>query len=215
MVTAVQSRFRTTVGMRFSRFAVAAAAALIASQTTLAICLGPVRWTAGRSALAAWVAGAGTSYLLSRWAWERKGRPDLLKETLPFWIVAVCTAIVLTSTTKFANQRGISMGLSHTQLVLFDGAAFFVANCVTFMTRFLIFHYLLFVDRGARTVPSGAAAAGPAGAGRLPVGSGPADGVNGSSAPAAGAAGLSRRRAAMESGTLPESGTPAEREIRR
>ena len=125
MVTAVQSRFRTTVGMRFSRFAVAAAAALIASQTTLAICLGPVRWTAGRSALAAWVAGAGTSYLLSRWAWERKGRPDLLKETLPFWIVAVCTAIVLTSTTKFANQRGISMGLSHTQLVLFDGAAFF------------------------------------------------------------------------------------------
>src|SRR6266496_2372728 len=160
MVMVVQRRLRTAVGKRFSRFAVAAAAALVASQTTLAVCLGPVRWTAGRSALAAWVAGAGTSYLVSRWAWERKGRPHLLKETLPFWAVAVCAAIVLTSTTKFANQRAISMGLSHTQQVIFDGAAFFVANCVTFVTRFLIFHFILFADRGSKTVPSGAVGPG-------------------------------------------------------
>src|SRR6266536_2077331 len=218
MVMVVQRRLRTAVGKRFSRFAVAAAAALVASQTTLAVCLGPVRWTAGRSALAAWVAGAGTSYLVSRWAWERKGRPHLLKETLPFWAVAVCAAIVLTSTTKFANQRAISMGLSHTQQVIFDGAAFFVANCVTFVTRFLIFHFILFADRGSKTVPSGAVGPGRAGAGRLPVGSGLVDRVNGSptrvngsSAWAAGAAGLlRRRRSPAKPGTPSESGTPPE-----
>ena len=83
-------------------------------------------------------------------AWERKGRPNLLKETLPFWIVAVGTAIVLTLTTKWANQRAIAMGLSHTERVLFVAASYFLANCVTFLTRFLIFHYILFKDRGSK-----------------------------------------------------------------
>src|SRR5947209_757266 len=112
-VAAVRSRLRTSVGKRFSRFVLVAAAAVLASQVTLTICLGLVGLTAGRSALAAWLAGAAVSYVLSRWAWERKGRPHLLKETLPFWTVSVGTAVVLTLTTKFANQQAISMGLSN------------------------------------------------------------------------------------------------------
>jgi len=147
---AVERRLQTPVGKRFSRFILVAAGAVIASQVTLAVCLGPVGWTAGRSALTAWLAGAAVSYVLSRWAWERKGRPNLLKETLPFWIVAVGTAIVLTLTTKWANQRAIAMDMSHAERVLFAGAAYFLANCVTFLTRFLIFHYILFRDRGAK-----------------------------------------------------------------
>jgi putative flippase GtrA len=147
---AVKRRLQTSVGKRFGRFILVAAGAVIASQITLTVCLGPVGWTAGRSAVAAWLVGAAVSYILSRWAWERKGRPNLLKETLPFWIVAVGTAIVLTLTTKWANQQAISMGLNHAQRVLFADLAYFTANCVTFVTRFLIFHYILFKDRGSR-----------------------------------------------------------------
>jgi putative flippase GtrA len=230
IVTAARRKLHTTVGKRFSRFAVAAAAAVAASQTTLAVCLGYFRLPAGRSALAAWVAGAGTSYLVSRWAWERKGRPHLLKETLPFWVVAVGAAIVLTSTTKFANHRAVSMGLSHTQVVLFDAVAFFVANCVTFLTRFLIFHYVIFSDRRSRLVPSGTAATGRTGTEPSPIVSGSPVQVNGSpvqvsgspvqvsgspvqvsgrSAGVAGAAGQSQPiHAANESGTPPEQGSP-------
>src|SRR6266849_1780288 len=131
---AVKHRLQTSVGKRFSRFIVVAAGAVIASQITLTVCLGPVGWTAGRSAVAAWLVGAAVSYVLSRWAWERKGRPNLLKETLPFWVVSVGTAIVLTLTTKWANQQALSMGLSGTQQVLFDAAAYFAANCMTFLT---------------------------------------------------------------------------------
>jgi putative flippase GtrA len=147
---AVKRRLQTSVGKRFSRFIVVAAGAVIASQITLAVCLGPIGWTAGRSALTAWLVGAAVSYILSRWAWERKGRPNLLKETLPFWIVSVGTAIVLTVTTKWANQRALAMGLPDTERVMFAAAAYFTANCVTFVTRFLIFHYILFKDRGSR-----------------------------------------------------------------
>jgi putative flippase GtrA len=147
---ALKRRMQTSVGKRFSRFIVVAAGAVVASQITLTVCLGPVGWTAGRSAVAAWLVGAAVSYVLSRWAWERKGKPNLLKETLPFWIVAVGTAVVLTLTTKWANQEAIEMGLSHLQRVLFVDLAYFVANCVTFLTRFLIFHYILFKDRGSK-----------------------------------------------------------------
>jgi putative flippase GtrA len=147
---AIERRLHTPVGKRFSRFILVAAGAVVASQVTLAVCLGPIGWTAGRSALTAWLVGAAVSYVLSRWAWERKGRPNLLKETLPFWIVSVGTAIVLTVTTKWANQRALAMGLPDTERVMFAAAAYFVANCVTFLTRFLIFHYILFKDRGSK-----------------------------------------------------------------
>src|SRR5215472_16512944 len=42
------------------------------------------------------------------------------------------------------------MGMSHTERVLFAGAAYFLSNCVAFLTRFLIFHYILFRDRGSK-----------------------------------------------------------------
>ena len=192
IVAAANSRLRTTAGKRFRRFVVAAVAALVASQTTLAACLGALHWSAGRSALTAWVAGAGTSYLVSRWAWERRGIPHPLKETIPFWLVAIGAAIVLTTTTKFANQRALAMGLSGTQRVMFDGAAYFVANCVTFVTRFLIFHYVLFADRRPHAaLPArapGIPAAGPtSGAGDQQAGGGEAangtSGSNGRAAP--------------------------------
>jgi putative flippase GtrA len=221
MVTAVRNRLRTTVGKRFSRFAVAAVAAVAASQLTLALCLGTAGWTAGKSALAAWVAGAGTSYLVSRWAWERRGRPHVLKETLPFWVVAVGAAVVLTTTTKIANQHAIAMGLTHTQKLIFVGSAYFAANCVTFVTRFVIFHYGIFKDRTAQLaanagtpeaavaqggpVPSPAEGLGDrAGGGPTPV-NGSAAGVNGSSSWAANGGGRSRLPdPATESGALPE-----------
>src|SRR6476469_3635936 len=143
---AVQSKLRSTVGKRFSRFVPVAIASFPSSILLLNLLLGVFHVSAGLSGVVGAMTGAAVSYVLSRWAWERKGRPHLLKETLPFWIVAVGTAIVLTLTTKWANQRAIAMDMSHAERVLFVGAAYFLANCVTFLTRFLIFHYILFRD---------------------------------------------------------------------
>jgi len=174
------------------------------------------------------------SYVLSRWAWERKGKPNLLKETLPFWIVSVGTAIVLTATTKWANKHALAMNMSDTERLLFTGAAYFLANCVTFMTRFLIFHYILFRDRGRKVselvseLPAserpGARAesandtqwnGGQSTAGDDVVASEPfaaagsAPGVNGSSAWAGNGTGRSpgRRSARGDDAALPEPGT--------
>lgn len=147
LIEAITERLKSATGKRFKRFVLAAGVAVVASQATLTLCLGLLRLSAGFSAILAWLAGAGSSYLMSRWAWERKGRPHVLKETLPFWFIALSVAVILTSTARLANDEALQLGLSHAQRVLFVDVAYFLANCLTFAARFLIFHYLLFAER--------------------------------------------------------------------
>lgn len=166
----LRRKLRSEAGMRFARFVPAAIAAVITSQVLLAVLNGPVRLSAGISAIIASMIAAGVSYLLSRWAWERRGRPDLLRETLPFWAVSVGVWLLLGLTTHFASVWARSMDLHHWRRVLVVNGAYFLANCVTFVTRFVIFHYVLFADRRGRAM-----AAVPATAGAGLTGGGAAD----------------------------------------
>jgi putative flippase GtrA len=152
----VRRRLRTQGGRRLIRFAPAAVLALCATQLTYLIC-DLARVTAGLAGAIGWLAGAAVSYVVSRWAWERKGRPDLLRETLPFWLISLCVGGVLTLTSKFAHAEARTLGLHRFEEVLFAQGLYFAANCVTFVIRFVIFHYVLFADRR-----SGAAADEPA-----------------------------------------------------
>lgn len=146
-VVRLENRLKSATGKRFKRFLVAAVVAVGASQTALTVCLAIFHLPAGTAGFIAWVAGAAASYVMSRWAWERKGKPHLLKETLPFWLIAGCVALILTTTTKLASDAAYTMNLSHAQRILFVDACFFLANCFTFLARFFIFHYLLFAEK--------------------------------------------------------------------
>jgi putative flippase GtrA len=143
----ISRRLQTTAGKRFSRFVPVAIAALASSQITLAILVGPLVMTAGKAALIASVVGAMVSYLLSRWAWERKGRPDLLRETVPFWLVSFTVWGVLSLTSHYAGAFAKHEHMHHLQKIAIVNGAYLAANCVTFVSRFLIFHYILFADR--------------------------------------------------------------------
>jgi hypothetical protein len=104
---------------------------------------------------------AGVSYLLSRWAWERKGKPYLLRETLPFWAVSIACWIILGLTTHYANSWAKSTHIEHWERHLVVNGAYLVMNCITFVCRFLIFHYALFADRGGPPA-TGPSSGGPA-----------------------------------------------------
>jgi putative flippase GtrA len=167
----LRRRLRSEGGRRLIRFAPAAVLALAATQLTYLICqIAGV--TAGIAGAAGWLAGAAVSYVVSRWAWERKGRPHLLKETLPFVAISLCVGAVLTLTSKLAHAEARALGLHRVEEVLFAQGLYLAANCVTFAIRFLIFHYVLFADRGpggsagrAGQVTGGAGAAAPVPAG--------------------------------------------------
>lgn len=146
------NRLRTRLGKHFVRFIVVAAASLGASEAALFVFTELLRWTGGISGVTAAAIGALVSYLLSRWAWQRKGRPDLLRETIPFWVVSAGAWLVLGLATKLgfyiARATGVH-GFKHFAVV---GGVYFLANCVTFVSRFLIFHYVLFADRRTKDV---------------------------------------------------------------
>jgi putative flippase GtrA len=161
----LRRRLRTGGGRRLVRFAPAAVLALCATQLTYLICqIAGV--TAGIAGAAGWFAGAAVSYVASRWAWERRGRPHLLKETLPFVVISLCVGVVLTETSKLAHAEARTLGLHRVEEVVFAQGLYLAANCVTFIVRFLIFHYVLFADRGSGgSVPAaGQASAVPDGA---------------------------------------------------
>jgi putative flippase GtrA len=146
MPAPVRRRLETDAGNRFLRFAPTAVIALLTSQVTLALLTG-FNMSAGRAALIASVAGAFVSYLLSRWAWESKGRPDLLRETVPFWLVSFAVWGVLSLTAHYAGAWAKQEDLHHLMRHLVVNGAYFLANCITFASRFLIFHYVLFGKR--------------------------------------------------------------------
>jgi putative flippase GtrA len=147
---ALANRLRTRLGRQFTRFALVAVISLAASELTLSVALLLGDATGGVATLLGWLVGAITSYVLSRWAWQRKGRPDLLKETLPFWIISAGTAVVLTTTGHISGKFANHHHLPDLEKVALVGGAYLVMNFVTFVTRFLIFHYVLFADRTSK-----------------------------------------------------------------
>jgi putative flippase GtrA len=137
---------RTNVGVRFTRFTLVAVASVVASQLALSIFIGPANMTAGISGGLAAIIGAGVSYVLSRWAWERKGKPQLLKETLPFWLVSIGAWIILGLAAKLGVALAEHFELDGIKRVLVVDGTYLAANCLTFLGRFVIFHYVLFAD---------------------------------------------------------------------
>ncbi len=158
LIAALWGRLRTKVGVRFTRFVGVAIASLGTSEIALTLCSGVFHLTATPAAIISWFAGAVVSYVLSRWAWERKGRPDVLRETVPFWIISALVVVILTLATKFGYHAAAWMGLHGAKHVLFVDLVYFVANLFTFLMRFVIFHYVLFAER---TTAARAAATGP------------------------------------------------------
>ncbi len=149
-------KVRGKLGVRFGRFAVAALAAFATTEIVFTICAGPLGLSATWATLVAWFSGALVSYILSRWAWKRTGRPSLLKETVPFWVVSAMVVAILTLANKFGYHSAGWWHLHGVERVLYLDAVYGVANLGTFVLRFLFFHYVLFAGSPGRPAPGAA-----------------------------------------------------------
>jgi putative flippase GtrA len=145
---------RSKVGVRFGRFAVAAISAFVTTEVVLTICAGPLNLSSTWATVLSWLSGVVVSYVLSRWAWKRRGQPDLLRETLPFWVVSGMVLAILTLATKFGYHSAGWLNLHGAERVLYVDAVYGVANVGTFVLRFLFFHYVLFAGSAGKTAPA-------------------------------------------------------------
>jgi putative flippase GtrA len=136
---------RTTLGIRFGRFAIAALSAFATSEIVYVICAVPLKLSATVATLVGWFSGVVVSYLLSRWAWERKGRPNVLRETVPFCVVSAIVIVVLELADKYLGYHPAAWWHLHgSERALYLAAVYGVANLFTFLIRFVFFHYVLF-----------------------------------------------------------------------
>ena len=150
-------RVRSTLGIRFGRFAVAAIAAFATSEIVYTIFAAPLAMSSTEATLIGWFSGVVVSYVLSRWAWERKGRPNLLRETVPFCVVSAIVIVVLELADKYLGYHPAAWWHLHgAERALYLAAVYGAANLVTFLLRFLFFHYVLFAGSAARPGPAAA-----------------------------------------------------------
>jgi putative flippase GtrA len=150
-------KVRTTLGIRFGRFAVAAISAFATSEIVYVICAGPLALSSTEATLVGWFSGVMVSYVLSRWAWERKGRPNLLRETVPFCVVSAIVIVVLELADKYLGYHPATWWHLHgAERALYLAAVYGAANLFTFLLRFLFFHYVLFAGSVARPGPAAA-----------------------------------------------------------
>ena len=73
----------------------------------------------------------------------------MLRETIPFWIVFSVATTISTLATKLGYTMARWMHLQGFKQVMFVEIIYLAANVATFLMRFVIFHYVLFADRGA------------------------------------------------------------------
>ena len=150
-------KVRTTLGIRFGRFAVAAISAFATSEIVYVICAGPLALSSTEATLIGWFSGVVVSYILSRWAWERKGRPNLLRETVPFCVVSAIVIVVLELADKYLGYHPAAWWHLHgSERALYLAAVYGAANLFTFALRFLFFHYVLFAGSASRPGPAAA-----------------------------------------------------------
>ena len=153
----IARKARSALGIRFGRFAVAAIAAFATSEIVYVICAVPLSLSATEATLVGWFSGVVVSYLLSRWAWERKGRPNLLRETVPFCVVSAIVIVVLELADKYLGYHPATWWHLHgSERALYLAAVYGAANLFTFALRFLFFHYVLFAGSASRPGPAAA-----------------------------------------------------------
>ncbi|MGH3761432.1 GtrA family protein [Actinophytocola sp.] len=103
------------------------------------------------ASVVAFVAGAVPNYLMNRrWAWRRTGRPHPVRETLPYAVIIVSTALVAILATTLADRWVVAHVDSHELQVFLVGAAFLGTYGVMFVLKFVLFDRL-FAGRPART----------------------------------------------------------------
>ncbi|HEX4472211.1 MAG TPA: GtrA family protein [Nocardioides sp.] len=91
------------------------------------------------SSILSWLAGAVPNFWLNRnWAWERKGRPSLRDEVLPYVAIIVATLVLATVLTHATDVWLHHQGASASLRVTIVAAVFLGTYVVVFALRFVL-----------------------------------------------------------------------------
>lgn len=137
---------RSQGGRRKLRYGAASILSAALGQAVLMIAFGVFRWSALSASLFSFAVGAISSYHLNRmWVWGRVGRSDLVREILPFWIVAAFGLAVSTATVVVAEDRAALLSQSHALRTAVVMTASCTSVAIVWLLKFLILDRFVFV----------------------------------------------------------------------
>jgi putative flippase GtrA len=142
-------RWRTPVALRLWRYGAGSVVAFITSAVVLFVCLSWFNLGAITATVIAFFAGAIPNWVLNRrWAWEKRGREGVVKETTLYVIVSVIALVASSATDKFTAVEAAHLRNALAKSVLVTFAYMFSVVVLTGL-KYLAYDRLVFVDRSA------------------------------------------------------------------
>jgi putative flippase GtrA len=132
------------------RYTAGSIVAGVISQAVFVVCyaLGSLPAVAS---ITAFVAGAVPNYLLNRrWAWRNSGRADVVRETLPYAVIVVATALAAAAVTSVADAWVRTSVDDRGWQIALVAAAFLATYGAMFVLKFVLFDRLVFAGSGRR-----------------------------------------------------------------
>jgi putative flippase GtrA len=146
--SALIERARTPGGKKAIKYTAVSAISVVVYQVALAFLYGVLRWKAARANISANVVGGVPSYYLNRrWAWGKSGRSHLMKEIVPFWVIAFVGIGFSTWAASVADHFGEHAVDTHLMRTLIVLSAAFGSFALLWVGKFILFNKFIFVTR--------------------------------------------------------------------
>src|SRR5579871_422434 len=97
--------------------------------------------------LATMIATLPAYYLNRNWAWGKTGKSHVMREVVPFWVIAVIGLVLSSVAVDFADRAAHHLNAGHKLETLLVEGANFATYAVIWVGKFLLFNKVLFVDR--------------------------------------------------------------------
>lgn len=133
-----RARLRTLV-----RYGAGSAIATVCSEVTFLGLYGVLGTSTTTASVLGWLAGALPNYWLNRsWTWQRRGRPSLRREVLPYVAIVLLTLVLAVGATSLADSLLTETAVSATARSVLVGAVFFLVYVLVFVLRFFLLERL-------------------------------------------------------------------------
>ena len=140
-------RWRTPVAIRLWRYGAGSVVAFATSTVVLFVCLTWAHLGAISATVIAFLAGAIPNWVLNRrWAWEKRGRNGMVKETTLYVIVSLTALVASSATDKFTAVEATHLHSNLEKDLLVTFAYMFSVVVLTGL-KYVAYDRLVFVDR--------------------------------------------------------------------
>jgi putative flippase GtrA len=137
---------RTAEGQKLLKYSAASVVSVIVSVVFLVIFDGLIGWGAVVSSTLATAIATVPSYELNRkWAWGKTGRGHIMREVVPFWVLAFIGWAFSTYSVKLTENALKTSTLAHLEKTGIVTVVYVGAFGVLWIAKFIIFNKVLFV----------------------------------------------------------------------